>query len=293
MYYFQMLLNGLSLGAVYAIIALGFTLIYSILKFSNFSHGGIMVVCAYFAYVIQRRFQLNFVSMMLITAAFGAILACLVQFVGFENLRAKRSNIMLYFVSSSTLGVLLQNIIVITFSSTYYAYPAFFTPPFVEVNGFTFSVSDMIMLGISAVVIIALMFLLYRTRLGISIRALSMDSETVKLMGINVDGTIALTFAIGSALAAIAGTLLCSAYPTLTPYTGSMPGIKAFVAAVFGGIGSIPGAFIGGLLLGVIENLSKAYISSQLSDAIVFAVLIIVLLVKPTGILGKKINEKV
>lgn len=128
MYYFQMLLNGLSLGAVYAIIALGFTLIYSILKFSNFSHGGIMVVCAYFAYVIQRRFQLNFVSMMLITAAFGAILACLVQFVGFENLRAKRSNIMLYFVSSSTLGVLLQNIIVITFSSTYYAYPAFFTP---------------------------------------------------------------------------------------------------------------------------------------------------------------------
>ena len=116
-----MLLNGLSLGAVYAIIALGFTLIYSILKFSNFSHGGIMVVCAYFAYVIQRRFQLNFVSMMLITAAFGAILACLVQFVGFENLRAKRSNIMLYFVSSSTLGVLLQNIIVITFSSTYYA----------------------------------------------------------------------------------------------------------------------------------------------------------------------------
>ena len=197
MYYFQMLLNGLSLGAVYAIIALGFTLIYSILKFSNFSHGGIMVVCAYFAYVIQRRFQLNFVSMMLITAAFGAILACLVQFVGFENLRAKRSNIMLYFVSSSTLGVLLQNIIVITFSSTYYAYPAFFTPPFVEVNGFTFSVSDMIMLGISAVVIIALMFLLYRTRLGISIRALSMDSETVKLMGINVDATISYTFAIG------------------------------------------------------------------------------------------------
>lgn len=123
--------------------------------------------------------------------------------------------------------------------------------------------------------------------------AVSEDKGAAQLMGINVNGTIALTFAIGSALAAVAGTLLCSAYPTLTPYTGSMPGIKAFVAAVFGGIGSIPGAFIGGLLLGVIENLSKAYISSQLSDAIVFGVLIVVLLVKPTGILGKKINEKV
>ena len=132
-----------------------------------------------------------------------------------------------------------------------------------------------------------------KTKIGRAMTAVSEDKGAAQLMGINVNGTIAVTFAIGSALAAIAGVLLCSAYPSLTPYTGSMPGIKAFVAAVFGGIGSIPGAFIGGILLGVIENLSKAYISSQLADAIVFSILIIVLLVKPTGLLGKKIQEKV
>ena len=132
-----------------------------------------------------------------------------------------------------------------------------------------------------------------KTKAGQAMLAVSEDKGAAKLMGINVDATIALTFAIGSGLAAIAGVLLCSAYPTLNPYTGSMPGIKAFVAAVFGGIGSIPGALIGGLLLGIIEILSKAYISSQLADAIVFGVLIVVLIVKPTGILGKKIQEKV
>ena len=291
MYYFQMLLNGLSLGAVYAIIALGFTLIYSILKFSNFSHGGIMVVCAYFAYVIQRSFQLNFVSMMLITAAFGAILACLVQFVGFENLRAKRSNIMLYFVSSSTLGVLLQNIIVITFSSTYYAYPAFFTPPFVEVNGFTFSVSDMIMLGISAVVIIALMFLLYRTRLGISIRALSMDSETVKLMGINVSVVVALTFMISGALAAVAG-IFCGVNYILYPQLNQLV-FKGMIASILGGLGNISGALYGGIMLGVLEVCFNNAFGAGLVPVFSFVFSMIFLLVRPQGIAGKYVLDKV
>ena len=140
---------------------------------------------------------------------------------------------------------------------------------------------------------VVLSLFIKKTKAGQAMLAVSEDKEAAELMGINVNATISLTFAIGSGLAAIAGALLCSAYPALTPYTGSMPGIKAFVAAVFGGIGSIPGAFVGGLLLGIIENLSKAYISSQMADAIVFSVLIIVLLVKPTGILGKKISEKV
>ena len=139
----------------------------------------------------------------------------------------------------------------------------------------------------------ALMIFINHTKAGQAMLAVSEDRGAAQLMGVNVNGTISLTFAIGSALAAIAAVLLCSSYPVLSPYTGAMPGIKAFVAAVFGGIGSIPGAMIGGILLGVIENLSKAYISSQMSDAIVFLILIIVLLVKPTGILGKKINEKV
>ena len=143
------------------------------------------------------------------------------------------------------------------------------------------------------VIMAGLMLFINKTKAGQAMLAVSEDKGAAQLMGINVNGTIALTFAIGSALAAIAGVLLCSAYPTLTPYTGSMPGIKAFVAAVFGGIGSIPGAFIGGVLLGIVEIFSKAYISSQMADAIVFAVLIIVLLVKPTGLLGKNIQEKV
>ena len=150
------------------------------------------------------------------------------------------------------------------------------------------------MLFRSCVIIMAgLMIFIKKTKAGQAMLAVSEDKDAAQLMGVNVNATISLTFAIGSGLAAIAGVLFCSAYPTLTPYTGSMPGIKAFTAAVFGGIGSIPGALIGGILLGIIEILGRAYISSQLSDAIVFAVLIIVLLVKPTGILGKQIHEKV
>ena len=146
---------------------------------------------------------------------------------------------------------------------------------------------------VSIIIMVGLTLFVKKTKIGRAMTAVSEDQGAAQLMGINVNGTIAVTFAIGSSLAAVAGVLLCSAYPSLTPYTGSMPGIKAFVAAVFGGIGSIPGAFIGGILLGVIENLSKAYISSQLADAIVFSILIIVLLVKPTGLLGKKVLEKV
>ncbi|WP_456089864.1 branched-chain amino acid ABC transporter permease, partial [Oribacterium parvum] len=140
---------------------------------------------------------------------------------------------------------------------------------------------------------VCLLLFIHKTKAGQAMLAVSEDKGAASLMGVNVNATIALTFAIGSSLASVAGILLCSAYPSLTPTTGAMPGIKAFVAAVLGGIGSIPGAFIGGILLGILENLSKAYISSKLSDAIVFSVLIVVLLIKPTGILGKKIMEKV
>ena len=225
-------INGLSLGSVYAIIALGYTMVYGIAKMLNFAHGDVIMIGGYVVFTV--------VSTMGLPPLAGILLAVII---------------------CTVLGVTIEKV----------AYrPLRMASPLIVLTTF-----------------------IKKTRAGQAMLAVSEDKGAAQLMGINVDGTIALTFAIGSALAAIAGTLLCSAYPTLTPYTGSMPGIKAFVAAVFGGIGSIPGAFIGGLLLGVIENLSKAYISSQLSDAIVFAVLIIVLLVKPTGILGKKINEKV
>ena len=167
-------------------------------------------------------------------------------------------------------------------------------PPIKLADGqLTISGETIVTIVTCVIIMVVLTTFIKKTKAGQAMLAVSEDKGAAQLMGINVNGTISLTFAIGSALAAIAGVLLCSAYPSLTPYTGSMPGIKAFVAAVFGGIGSIPGAFIGGLLLGIIENLSKAYISSQMADAIVFAVLIVVLLVRPTGLLGKKMNEKV
>ena len=207
-YYIQLIINGIALGSVYSLIALGFTLIFSVLKFSNFSHGGVMVVSAYFAYIVCKSWNLGFVPMILITVLFGGCLSCLVQFIGFERLRRTKGSSMLFFVSSANLGTLLQNIIILMFASSYYSYPSFFSRSFFQINeNLTIAVTDMIMLGLSAVGILVLMYILYKTRMGISIRALSMDSDTAKLMGINVSFVMALTFFISGMLAAIAGVL--------------------------------------------------------------------------------------
>lgn len=198
-------------------------------------------------------------------------------------------------ITAIGVSYLLQNIALLVFGANPKSFKSVVPfEPLVLADGQLVITGVSIVAIISGIVImVCLSLFVNKTKAGCAMKAVSEDRGAAQLMGINVNGTISLTFAIGSALAAIAGVLLCSAYPTLTPYTGSMPGIKAFTAAVFGGIGSIPGAMIGGLLLGVIEILGKAYISSQLADAIVFAVLIIVLLVKPTGILGKTVREKV
>lgn len=198
-------------------------------------------------------------------------------------------------ITAIGVSYFLQNTALLVFGANTKMFTSVIKVPPILINDGAVVISGETQVTILACILIMIVLSLFikKTKAGQAMLAVSEDKGAAELMGIDVNGTISLTFAIGSALAAIAGVLLCSAYPTLTPYTGSMPGIKAFVAAVFGGIGSIPGAFIGGILLGVIENLSKAYISSQLSDAIVFSVLIIVLLVKPTGILGKKIKEKV
>ena len=188
---------------------------------------------------------------------------------------------------------LLQNIALLIFGADTKSFSSVVPLQNIKIGGITITGVTVVAVLACIVIMIGLMIFIKKTKAGQAMLAVSEDKDAAQLMGVNVNGTISLTFAIGSGLAAIAGVLLCSAYPTLTPYTGSMPGIKAFPAAVFGGIGCIPGAFIGGILLGIIEILGKAYISSQLSDAIVFAVLIIVLLVKPTGILGKPIHEKV
>ena len=293
MSFINYLINGVSLGSVYAIIALGYTMVYGIAKMLNFAHGDIIMIGSYVVFVTVSSMGLPPVLGVLLAVAACTLLGVVIERVAYKPLR--NASPLAVLITAIGVSYLLQNVALLIFGADTKSFTSVVKIPALKLAGGQLNITgDTIATILSCIVImVCLMAFINRTRAGQAMLAVSEDKGAATLMGINVNGTIALTFAIGSALAAIAGVLLCSAYPSLTPYTGSMPGIKAFVAAVFGGIGSIPGAFIGGVLLGVIEILSKAYISSQLSDAIVFSVLIIVLLVKPTGILGKKISEKV
>ena len=287
------LINGISLGSVYAIIALGYTMVYGIAKMLNFAHGDVIMIGSYVVFVTVSTMGLPPMAGVLLAVAVCTLLGMTIERIAYKPLRGASPLAVL--ITAIGVSYLLQNVALLIFGADTKSFTSVVTLPAIKLAGGEMTITGETVVTILSCVIImiGLTAFINKSKAGQAMLAVSEDRGAATLMGINVNGTIALTFAIGSALAAIAGTLLCSAYPTLTPYTGSMPGIKAFVAAVFGGIGSIPGAFIGGILLGVIEILSKAYISSQMSDAIVFSVLIIVLLVKPTGILGKKINEKV
>ena len=293
MSFINYLINGVSLGSVYAIIALGYTMVYGIAKMLNFAHGDIIMIGSYVVFVTVSSMGLSPVLGVLLAVAACTLLGVVIERVAYKPLR--NASPLAVLITAIGVSYLLQNVALLIFGADTKSFTSVVKIPALKLAGGQLNITgETIATILSCIVImVCLMAFINRTRAGQAMLAVSEDKGAATLMGINVNGTIALTFAIGSALAAIAGVLLCSAYPSLTPYTGSMPGIKAFVAAVFGGIGSIPGAFIGGVLLGVIEILSKAYIYSQLSDAIVFSVLIIVLLVKPTGILGKKISEKV
>ena len=287
------LINGISLGSVYAIIALGYTMVYGIAKMLNFAHGDVIMIGSYVVFVTVSTMGLPPMAGVLLAVAVCTLLGLTIERIAYKPLRGASPLAVL--ITAIGVSYLLQNVALLIFGADTKSFTSVVTLPAIKLAGGEMTITgETIVTILSCIVImIGLTAFINKSKAGQAMLAVSEDRGAATLMGINVNGTIALTFAIGSALAAIAGVLLCSAYPSLTPYTGSMPGIKAFVAAVFGGIGSIPGAFIGGILLGVIEILSKAYISSQMSDAIVFSVLIIVLLVKPTGILGKKINEKV
>lgn len=293
MSFLSYLINGISLGSVYAIIALGYTMVYGIAKMLNFAHGDIIMVGGFTVFTIVSTAGGSPVVGVLSSIVVCTVLGVTIEKVAYRPLRGASPLAVL--ITAIGVSYLLQNVALLIFGSNARQFTSVVTLPALKLAGGKLSISGVTIVTIITCVIImlALTTFINKTKIGQAMLAVSEDKGAATLMGINVNGTIAVTFAIGSSLAAIAGVLLCSAYPSLTPYTGSMPGIKAFVAAVFGGIGSIPGAMIGGILLGVIENLAKAYISSQLADAIVFSVLIIVLLVRPTGILGKKINEKV
>ena len=293
MSFLSYLINGISLGSIYAIIALGYTMVYGIARMLNFAHGDIIMVGGFVVFTIVSTLGLSPWLGLLVAVAICTVLGIVIEKVAYCPLRGASSLAVL--ITAIGVSYLLQNVALLIFGSNARQFTSIINLPNLKLadGRLTISAVTIVTIITCIVIMVGLTAFINKTRIGQAMLAVSEDTGAATLMGINVNKTISITFAIGSALAAIAGALLCSAYPSLTPYTGSMPGIKAFVAAVFGGIGSIPGALIGGILLGVIENLSKAYISSQLSDAIVFAVLIIVLLVRPTGILGKKITEKV
>lgn len=286
-------INGVSLGSVYALIALGYTMVYGIAKMLNFAHGDVIMIGGYVVFITVSTMGLPPAVGILLAVVICTVLGVTIERVAYKPLRMASPLAVL--ITAIGVSYLLQNIALLIFGAGTKSFTSVVKLPPLKLAGGQLSISgETIVTIITCVAImVVLTTFIKRTKAGQAMLAVSEDKGAAQLMGINVNGTIALTFAIGSALAAVAGVLLCSAYPSLSPYTGAMPGIKAFVAAVFGGIGSIPGAFIGGLLLGIIENLSKAYISSQMADAIVFAVLIVVLLVRPTGLLGKKMNEKV
>ena len=287
------LINGLSLGSVYAIIALGYTMVYGIAKMLNFAHGDVIMIGAYVALTCMTTSGLPPMASVLVAVVACTVLGVLIERVAYKPLR-NASSPLAVLITAIGVSYLLQNLALLIFGPNNQSFQSVISWSGLSLAGGSLSISGetIVTIIVCIVIMVVLMLFIRRSKAGQAMRAVSEDKGAAQLMGINVNGTIALTFAIGSALAAVAGVLLCSAYPSLSPYTGAMPGIKAFVAAVFGGIGSIPGAFLGGILLGVIEILARAYISSQMADAIVFAVLIIVLLVKPTGILGKNIQEK-
>ncbi len=293
MYFITYLISGIGLGSVYALIALGYTMVYGIAKMLNFAHGDIIMIGAYVAFFALSRFNVPAYLAVLLSVVVCIALGITIEKLAYKPLRKAASLSVL--ITAIGVSYFLENGAQLLWTSSPKMFSSIIKSGALELFDGQLSISYITLLTIATciLIMIALTYFINNTKTGSAMRACSEDKGAASLMGINVNRTISITFAIGSGLAAVAAVLLASTYPSVYPTMGSMPGIKAFTAAVFGGVGSIPGALLGGLLLGVIETLAKGYISTQLSDAIVFAVLIIVLLLKPTGILGKKKSEKV
>lgn len=285
------LISGLSLGSIYALIALGYTMVYGIAKMLNFAHGDVIMVGAFTVIVSVMMLGFPVWAGLLLSVVICTVLGMTIERVAYKPLR--KAEPLTVLITAIGVSYLLQNVALLIFGSTQKSFTKVFHVSSVHFGDVSMSGESVVTLAVTIVIMICLSLFINKTRAGKAMRAVSQDKEAAELMGISVNRTISLTFAIGSALAAVAGVFYGATYGFIGPFTGSMPGIKAFVAAVFGGIGSIPGAMVGGILLGVLESMSKAYISTELSDAIVFASLIVVLLVRPTGLFGKVIKEKV
>ena len=290
-HFIQTLISGLSLGSIYALIALGYTMVYGIAKMLNFAHGDVIMIGAYTGIISAISAGMPPVITVIVCVAVCTLLGVLIERFAYKPLR--QASPLSVLITAIGVSYLLQNVALIAFGSQQKAFPTLLTLPACQFGEISVDGITLLTLAVTAVIMVVLTLFINKTKLGKAMRAVSEDKGASELMGISVDRTITMTFAIGSALAAFASIFYGMTYVYIKPTTGAMPGIKAFTAAVFGGIGSIPGAFIGGLVLGIIEIFAKAYISTQFSDAIVFAVLIIVLLVKPFGLLGKQVREKV
>lgn len=288
---FQQLINGLALGSVYALLALGYTMVYGIIQLINFAHGEIYMIGAFAGFYSSSKLNLPLLPTLLIAMSASALAGIIIEKIAYKPLRNSPRITLL--ITAIGVSLFLQNTMRLLVGSNPKPFPELINAGAINIGSLQIQWKTILMFIVSALLVIILQFIVYKTKIGKAMRASSQDIEAASLMGINVNNTISLTFAIGSALAGIAGVLVAISYPSITPYMGVMPGLKAFVAAVLGGIGSIPGALIGGLAVGVLETLSKAYISTNFSDAIVFGILIVILLIKPSGLLGRQMNEKV
>ena len=291
--FLQHLINGVYIGAIYAVIALGYTMVYGIAKMLNFAHGDVIMVGAYISYTITSRLGLGVIPSLLIAMVVCTLLGILIEGLAYKPLRGTSSLAVL--ITAIGVSYFLQNGAQLIWGPANISFDHIVAMKPLSLFGgqVVVSAEAFVTLATAIVVMIGLFLFVNKTKMGKAMRAVSEDRAAAQLMGINVNRTISVTFAIGSALAAIAGVLLCSKISSVYPTVGAMPGIRAFTAAVFGGIGSIPGAMLGGMLMGIIETFSSAYINILPSDAIVFIVLIIILLVKPAGLLGKQVQEKV
>lgn len=287
------IINGLHIGSIYALVALGYSMVYGIVKLINFAHGDIIMVGAYAAYVLLVICGLPVWVAVIGSIVFCALAGVLIERIAYRRLLVKEAPRISLLITAIGVSIFLQNLFQLIFTSSGKSFPSIFNYEPIVMGERQISIVSLITIVTTVVLMVLLQLLVKKTRLGKAMRAVSEDAGAAKLMGINTNSTVSWTFAIGSGLAAVGAVLYSASYPLIDPYMGSMLGLKAFVAAVLGGIGSIPGAMIGGLIMGVAESLTKGYISSTLSDAVVFGILIIVLLLKPSGIMGKNVKEKV
>lgn len=289
--FFNQLINGLQIGSIYALIALGYTMVYGIVKLINFAHGDIIMVGAYAALIVMTSLGLPFYVAIVIAMAVCVVFGVLIERVAYRPLRSSPRISSL--ITAIGVSYLLQNLAQLIFTPTPRPFPTAFKVKPLVIGDLSISFVTILTLAVSVGLMILLQFIVRRTKTGKAMRAVSEDMGASQLMGISVDKTVSITFAIGCALAAIGAVLYCVAYPRVQPTMGSLPGLKAFIAAVLGGIGILPGAMLGGFIMGIAESLTKGYISSQLADAVVYGILIVVLIFKPAGILGTKTREKV